>query len=164
MILGHVPAGTSTKTLVHYAQEIKSRMFQKYDYGAERNIILYNSTTPPLYNLSQVTVPVSLHYGDNDLLASPTDVSTLFSQLKSAVGMFRVNLSSFNHLDFLWGRDARSLVYTTVQTLMGEYSSPAVHLPARAPASVSSATGVKSSFNVLTQWRNSDNVNNNAIE
>ncbi|KAG8260641.1 hypothetical protein J6590_092470 [Homalodisca vitripennis] len=71
MILGHVPAGASTKTLVHYAQEIKSNHFQQYDYGAERNIILYNSTTPPLYNLSKVSVPVSLHYGDNDLLARP---------------------------------------------------------------------------------------------
>ncbi|XP_046666736.1 lipase 1-like [Homalodisca vitripennis] len=71
MILGHVPAGATTKTLVHYAQEIKSNQFQRYDYGAERNIILYNSTTPPLYNLSKVSVPVSLHYGDNDLLARP---------------------------------------------------------------------------------------------
>ncbi|KAG8260638.1 hypothetical protein J6590_092467 [Homalodisca vitripennis] len=36
--------------------------------------------------------------------------------------MFRVNLSSFNHLDFLWGRDARTLVYSKIQSLMGEYS------------------------------------------
>uniref|UniRef100_A0A1B6HSA1 Partial AB-hydrolase lipase domain-containing protein n=1 Tax=Homalodisca liturata TaxID=320908 RepID=A0A1B6HSA1_9HEMI len=122
MILGHVPAGASTKTLVHYAQEIRSNHFQRYDYGAERNIILYNSTTPPLYNLSKVSVPVSLHYGDNDLLARPMDVSSLFSQLKNPVGMFRVNLSSFNHLDFLWGRDASTLVYSKIQSLMGEYS------------------------------------------
>uniref|UniRef100_A0A1B6G3S2 Partial AB-hydrolase lipase domain-containing protein n=1 Tax=Cuerna arida TaxID=1464854 RepID=A0A1B6G3S2_9HEMI len=122
MILGHVPAGSSTKTLVHYAQEIKSNNFQRYDYGAEKNIILYNSTTPPLYNLSEITVPISLHYGDNDLLARPVDVSSLFSQLKNPVGMFRVNLSSFNHLDFLWGRDARTLVYSKVQSLMGEHS------------------------------------------
>ncbi|XP_046665821.1 uncharacterized protein LOC124357809 [Homalodisca vitripennis] len=37
-----------------------------YTTGLKRNIILYNSTTPPLYNLSKVSVPVSLHYGDNE--------------------------------------------------------------------------------------------------
>ncbi|XP_017758978.1 PREDICTED: lipase 3-like isoform X2 [Eufriesea mexicana] len=34
-ILNHTPAGTSSKTLVHYAQAIKSGDFRQYDYGCD---------------------------------------------------------------------------------------------------------------------------------
>lgn len=33
--LSHIPQGTSTKNLVHWAQAVKSNNFQRYDYGSE---------------------------------------------------------------------------------------------------------------------------------
>jgi lysosomal acid lipase/cholesteryl ester hydrolase len=38
---GHYPAGTSTKTLVHFAQLINSDKFNEYDYGPVRNMDIY---------------------------------------------------------------------------------------------------------------------------
>ncbi|XP_054291054.1 lipase 1-like [Macrosteles quadrilineatus] len=124
LILGHNPAGTSTKTLVHYAQEIKSGKFQQFDYGSSKNLVKYNTTDPPQYNLSLVTVPISLHCGDNDLLANLLDVQELFKGLAQPVGMYLVNFKGWNHLDFLWGRDAPTLVYDQIDKLFRRYSHP----------------------------------------
>ncbi|KAG7201050.1 hypothetical protein KM043_017599 [Ampulex compressa] len=81
VILGHTPAGASTRQLTHYAQEFLSGKFRRYDYGTEGNSRIYNSTVPPKYNLSRITVPIGLFYGDNDLFASITDVKRLYTEL-----------------------------------------------------------------------------------
>ncbi|XP_046748809.1 lipase 3-like [Diprion similis] len=125
IILGHSPAGTSTKTLIHYAQGINSGEFRQYDYGKEKNLEIYHSVTPPAYNLTGINVPVSLHYADNDWLASITDVKRLYQDLPKTIGMFRVNFPKFNHLDFLWGIDAPKLVYEKVIYMMGKYKNTA---------------------------------------
>jgi len=70
VILSHDPAGASTKTLMHFNQEIESGKFRQYDYGYEKNLLIYNATEPPDYNLANITVPIALFYSDNDWLAS----------------------------------------------------------------------------------------------
>ena len=71
-ILGHEPGGTSTRTVIHYAQEINSGKFCKYDYNsAWRNWLAYWSLSPPEYSLEKVDVPVALMWSDNDWLADP---------------------------------------------------------------------------------------------
>lgn len=71
VILSHDPAGASTKTVLHYAQEIKNDgKFQKWDYGATGNQIAYGQTTPPEYNLMNIKRPLYFMYAKNDLLAS----------------------------------------------------------------------------------------------
>ena len=42
----YFPAGTSARTIVHTAQNIVQDKFQAYDWGQERNMQIYNSTTP----------------------------------------------------------------------------------------------------------------------
>lgn len=71
VILNHAPAGTSSKTVVHYGQGIESGEFKQYDYGAKQNMEIYKSTEPPKYNISKITVPITLFCGDNDWLSSP---------------------------------------------------------------------------------------------
>lgn len=70
MILSHDPAGASTKTLVHFSQGIQSGKFRQYDYGHEKNLLIYNTTEPPDYNLTNITVPIALFYADNDWLVN----------------------------------------------------------------------------------------------
>ena len=70
-ILGHEPGGTSTRTVIHYAQLINSGKFRKYDFGLDENKKIYNSTEPPSYNLKNVQVPVALMWAENDWLADP---------------------------------------------------------------------------------------------
>lgn len=45
--------------------------FQAFDYGPMKNVKYYGQSEPPEYNLKNVTVPISLHYGTGDLLVSP---------------------------------------------------------------------------------------------
>lgn len=79
VILSHSPAGASTKTIIHYGQEITSGRFQYYDYGTKGNMNMYNRTTPPDYDLSKVNVPVGIFWSENDWLASPVVGLLLYS-------------------------------------------------------------------------------------
>lgn len=120
VILGHDPAGASTKTIIHYAQEIKSGKFQQYDSGCSmdekgsKDEECDRATDGQEYDLSKITVPIDLHYADNDWLASPADVKELSSKLKGKVQLIRVPFPEFNHIDFLWAKDVYKLVYENV--------------------------------------------------
>lgn len=40
--------------------------FRLYDYGKNKNMLEYGQSEPPNYNLSSVSSPVALYYGDSD--------------------------------------------------------------------------------------------------
>uniref|UniRef100_A0A182NS05 Partial AB-hydrolase lipase domain-containing protein n=1 Tax=Anopheles dirus TaxID=7168 RepID=A0A182NS05_9DIPT len=123
VIFGHTPAGTSTKTVVHYAQEIHNEgNFQLFDYGDSENQRRYGRATPPGYNLENISTPIALFYANNDWLAGPKDVANLFDQLhRTSIGMFKIPNDNFNHVDFLWGNDAPEVVYKQLLMLMQRY-------------------------------------------
>jgi lysosomal acid lipase/cholesteryl ester hydrolase len=104
----HDPAGTSVKNLVHFAQLTQSDKFQMYDFGsAKDNLIHYNQSTPPTYNLRQVKLPVALYYAKDDWLADTDDVKNF--------------IQDWNHLDFVWGLNANKLIYGEIIRLMQSY-------------------------------------------
>ncbi|XP_014299329.2 lipase 1 [Microplitis demolitor] len=72
-ILSNLPAGTSSKNILHFLQGITSQTFSKYDYGETKNLQVYNSSKPPEYNLSRVTSPVALIYSEADWYADPME-------------------------------------------------------------------------------------------
>lgn len=112
VVFAHTPAGTSIKTIVHYAQEIHDDgLFKQFDYGRNENLIRYGQPIPPEYPVENITTPITLIYADNDWLAGHDDVELLNKRLKNSQGMFRVPFDTFNHLDFMWGKDAKTLVY-----------------------------------------------------
>ncbi len=37
-----------------------------FDYGTAGNIKVYNSSTPPQYNVSQINTSIALFYGEDD--------------------------------------------------------------------------------------------------
>lgn len=45
--------------------------FRQFDYGIISNLLIYGSSTPPNYNLTAITAPVALYYGNNDVFVSP---------------------------------------------------------------------------------------------
>lgn len=51
------------------------------------------------------------------------DVHKLYTQLGNPIGKFHVPDQRFNHLDFMWGIDAKELLYDTVIGLMAQYNS-----------------------------------------
>ncbi|CAH1156091.1 unnamed protein product [Phaedon cochleariae] len=122
-VLSHDPAGTSSKTVLHYAQEIRDHgRFQQYDYGLEGNLIKYGTPSPPLYKMEKVKSKVYLMYAEMDNLASATDVRILSRELKNLVGLYKVPLRVFNHVDFIFGKDAYSLVYKKVLEVMKNFT------------------------------------------
>lgn len=68
-ILSFTPAGASVKQLVHYAQAFRKESFAQYHYSSFGNLIKYGRFNPKEYNLTMITVPISLHYSVNDQLA-----------------------------------------------------------------------------------------------
>ncbi|XP_065215517.1 lipase 3-like [Planococcus citri] len=105
------PRGVSYKTLLHVTQFGQLGKFMQFDYGPKTNIMVYGTRTPPEYNLSQVTAPVALLYSDGDVHIASQDVSLLQTQLPNVVASYRIDKHLFNHMDFIWGGDARETVY-----------------------------------------------------
>lgn len=123
ILLGHIPAGSSTKQLIHFGQEVQSAQFRQFDYGKLKNIFVYNQPEPPAYNLTDVTAPIILHYGANDYLTHEKDVQRLAKQLPNLVENHLIEMNLFNHMDFLIAKDAKQLLYDTVIDNIEKYNN-----------------------------------------
>ncbi|XP_044255278.1 lipase 1-like, partial [Tribolium madens] len=118
LFLAHVPAGCSSKQLLHYAQEINSGHFRQYDYGFWTNLKRYHSLKPPDYDLSQISAPLYFFYSKNDWISSAWDVGIFAKKLKNLKGKFLISYDNFNHMDYLFGIDAPKYVYNKIISLM----------------------------------------------
>ena len=130
----HSPAGTSSKTLLHVLQLVKSGNhmvynilhlkhtlitggFHGFDWGSKlANNQHHGHEGIPTYNLYDVEYPVAVYYGDNDLLADISDVEKTTSELPFIVSspnimIHEVDYENWNHMDFVWGMDAKEFVY-----------------------------------------------------
>lgn len=121
-MLSHIPAGSSTKQLLHFGQEVLSGRFCQFDYGTRQNTIIYGQEHPPDYNLTSVVAPIILHYGSNDHLAHAEDVERLARQLPNLVESHRIDMQLFNHMDFLIAKDAKKLLYTQLIANIEQYN------------------------------------------
>ena len=135
-ILGHLAKNTSPQISImqfcHFLQSMLSKNFRQYDHK-DKNMKIYNSTSPPEYNLTNVKVPIYLYHGENDAIVSRLvkvtlnifsftsflifciflkDVENLKTKL-SNVRDYQV-INNWNHLDFDYGKNARSVLYTSI--------------------------------------------------
>lgn len=116
-----MPGGASIKQIAHYGQEIVSGHFRQFDHGMLNNIRKYGRFTPPPYDLKKITAPVALFYASNDWLAAKTDVHKLGKQLPNVVKWRLIPYEKFAHVDFMWARDSRTLVYEEVIDLLKNF-------------------------------------------
>lgn len=114
----HCPAGTSVHNMVHWAQAVKSSKLMAYDYGTAGNMAHYNQSTPPMYNVRDMTVPTALWSGGQDTLADPQDVALLLTQIPKLV--YHRYIKHWEHLDFIWGLDAPQEMYNKMIEMMRE--------------------------------------------
>lgn len=78
-----------------------------YDYGsAKENMAHYNQSTPPLWNLTNIRVPMRLFAGSSDLLADPEDVRFLWSKIDPKYQTF-MKIYNAGHCTFIWGKDIK---------------------------------------------------------
>lgn len=113
VVLNHFPAGSSSKQAIHYMQEMNSGKFRQYDYGLINNKIKYNSTTPPNYQLENISSKVYLFWSKNDWLSNEKDVKRLAKRLPNSEEIL-INNPKWTHLDYLWGIDVVPIVYDIV--------------------------------------------------
>lgn len=119
---GHSPAGASAMQMIHHAQTVRSQIFRQYDFGPTQNMIRYGSLTPPNYNLNNVQAPTLLYHSTNDWLATPEDVLLLASQLPNVRKRYLVPMHEFNHMDFVWAINVRSLLYNELLADLRAYA------------------------------------------
>ncbi|XP_047535009.1 lipase 3-like [Vanessa atalanta] len=118
VVFGHIPAGASVMQLAHFGQSIADKEFRRFDFGTLQNLLRYGTAIPPRYDLSKVVAPAFFHYSESDPLAEVEDVYRLFRELGRPMEKIRVPDSNFSHLDFLWGIDAKDLVYDRLINLL----------------------------------------------
>ncbi|XP_043522896.1 lipase 3-like [Frieseomelitta varia] len=121
LILGHFPAGSSAKQIIHYGQNVLSSSFRKFDYGPTKNLKIYGSTQPPKYDLEKIKTPIAIFYSENDFLTDPTDITKLTDRLPNVTEIRKIEYLKFNHVDYMWGRDARMLLYNAVLTVLKKF-------------------------------------------
>ncbi|XP_015189673.1 PREDICTED: lipase 3-like [Polistes dominula] len=118
-IFGHFPAGCSFKQIFHYGQSILKGSFSKFDYGLRKNLKKYGCAQLNEYNLKNVTVPVAIFYAENDSLTN--DVQKLIDDLPNVIETKKIEYSKFNHVDFIWGKDSKKLVFENVLAVLNRY-------------------------------------------
>lgn len=116
--MSYLPAGAAVRQVIHYGQLMQNDKFARYDFGTYRNKRIYGRPDPPSYNLNNISAPVALHYGFNDMLADVVDVRKLGNNLPNLVGFFPVADPRCNHFDFIWASSVRTMIYDKVIDLM----------------------------------------------
>ncbi|XP_026751685.1 lipase 3-like [Galleria mellonella] len=119
VLFGHAPAGIATKQLIHYVQLIQSAKFGQFDHGW-RNIEKYGSTIPPDYPVEKITSPVAVFYSRNDWFGDIEDVEILIKRLPNLFKFVTVQYESFSHMDYIWARDVKELLYVDVLNVIEE--------------------------------------------
>ena len=115
LFLDHLPAGSSAKPFVHYAQLFLSdNEFRQYDYGPRENKIRYNgSETPPPYELANVVAPTALFVGEADDLGNIEDNDHLAKVLPNCFHHEVID-EKWSHIDFAVAIDAPEKIYNTI--------------------------------------------------
>eukprot|EP01097_Dermamoeba_algensis_P000137 TRINITY_DN1049_c0_g1_i1.p1 TRINITY_DN1049_c0_g1~~TRINITY_DN1049_c0_g1_i1.p1 ORF type:complete len:142 (-),score=42.02 TRINITY_DN1049_c0_g1_i1:28-453(-) len=113
VMAAHEPGGTSVQNIIHWAQLVRSKKFQKFDYGREENKKRYGQDTPPEYPFSSFppSLPLLLFSGGEDALADPDDTLFLLSSLPNQSVVKMHDIPDYAHLDFTWATDANVKVY-----------------------------------------------------
>jgi lysosomal acid lipase/cholesteryl ester hydrolase len=139
VIASHIPDGTSCRTYEHFLQTHKSGKFRQFDFGRSKNLRVYGTTKPPEYDLQKSTFPVGIFYGENDACIPPMvcfkyflfyssrliylsfqDIQILAKKLPNVQVLHRVNWPNFNHVGFIFAKDANKLLNSYVLDLISK--------------------------------------------
>ncbi|XP_026271989.1 lipase 3-like [Frankliniella occidentalis] len=112
------PGGTSFRCIKHFGATSQSGRF--------RPLASPNDPNPRDYNLTAISSPVALYYSANDGIIDPKDVDRLARILPKLHEKHEVPLKQFNHVDFMWAKDVRSLVYQRLVRNMKEVDAKVV--------------------------------------
>lgn len=117
-----MPAGTSSKNMIHFAQAVLSHKFSFFDYGKKKNQVIYGDSDPPEYPLNKVTSRhVIIFWSQNDWLSSEKDVRILTKKLP-VFKNYKIPIKDWNHIDFILGKSAAKYVNSPILTVLHKYN------------------------------------------
>lgn len=92
-------------------------MFRPFDYGKNINLEVYGKPEPDPYDLSKLTAPVVLYYGNADIYVNTERLLTLVAPQMKNVTTYPVPYEDFNHMDFIYGEDISKLTEETLKNI-----------------------------------------------
>ncbi|KAK4208678.1 Alpha/Beta hydrolase protein [Rhypophila decipiens] len=108
----HLYSFTSTKSVVHWFQIIRTQSFQMYDDDMQTQLLLSRSnkyTKVAKYPTRNIKTPIVLVYGGSDSLV---DIEVMRRELPAQT--IATEIPHYEHLDFLWARDVDTQVFRHV--------------------------------------------------
>jgi hypothetical protein len=118
------PGGSSTKNVVHWVQVYDSKNVAEYDYGSSAdNMRVYGQSTPPVFDLSKFNnykVKSWITRSDADPFSMVRDTSAFVNLVMDKSVVTVKDLTNYNHLDYLWSKDAVDDIYKEVVEFLGE--------------------------------------------
>ncbi|XP_051655729.1 lysosomal acid lipase/cholesteryl ester hydrolase-like [Manacus candei] len=117
--MSRYPDSTSLKNMLHWRQLYRTGEFKYYDYGSD-NMLHYNQTSPPFYELEKMKAPLAAWYGGRDWISAPEDVNITLPRITNLA--YKKYIPDFVHFDFLWGKQVYEQVYKEMLDLMEKSS------------------------------------------
>ena len=116
----HLYSFTSTKSVVHWFQIIRTKSFQMYDDDVQAPLSI--SSPERFYKVAKfptrnIKTPIVLVYGGSDSLV---DITVMLKELPRHT--IAKEIPHFEHLDFLWAQDVDKLVFPHVFAALKEHA------------------------------------------
>ena len=106
----HLYSYTSTKSVVHWFQIIRTKAFQMYDDEVHPPLSMSSKHTKVAkYPTRNIKTPIVLVYGGSDSLV---DIEVMLRELPAQT--VATEIPHYEHLDFLWARDVAEQVFPHV--------------------------------------------------
>ncbi|CAK7232540.1 cholesterol esterase [Sporothrix curviconia] len=151
----HLYSYTSTKSVVHWFQIIRTKAFQMYDDDVHPLLATHSKHTKVAkYPTRNIKTPVVLVYGGSDSLV---DIKAMLRELPSQT--VATEIPHYEHLDFLWARDVDTQVFRHVFDALNSFKG-AEHTKeeyARFRSARHTSLSASSSFNAASNLNTSQN-------
>uniref|UniRef100_A0A8D0C4U9 Partial AB-hydrolase lipase domain-containing protein n=1 Tax=Salvator merianae TaxID=96440 RepID=A0A8D0C4U9_SALMN len=109
------PAGTSMQNLLHWSQVY----YLLFTLSNALSLLFYSQTTPPVYRIEDIKIPISVWTGGQDLFADSRDVGALCFRISNLID--KRHIPEWQHVDFIWGLDATERMYRHIIETMRKY-------------------------------------------
>jgi lysosomal acid lipase/cholesteryl ester hydrolase len=117
----HLYSFTSTKSVVHWFQIIRTKSFQMYDDDVQPPLSISTVskyTKVAKFPTRNIKTPIVLVYGGSDSLV---DIDVMLKELPSHT--IATEIPHYEHLDFLWAREVDTLVFPHVIDALESFSN-----------------------------------------
>jgi lysosomal acid lipase/cholesteryl ester hydrolase len=119
----HLYSFTSTKSVVHWFQIIRTKSFQMYDDDVQpplslRSVSKYTKVAK--FPTRNIKTPIVLVYGGSDSLV---DINIMLKELPPHT--VATEIPHYEHLDFLWAREVNTLVFPHVYDALESFCDAA---------------------------------------